>query len=182
MTTPITTTTTQAGSGPVSLSLLPESPRYSLRIGPADIAAASDALGLKLPNRPGQRAAAGSRSALCLGPDEWVLYTDEADAPTVEAAFAAIYPATPHSLISISDRERTITLSGPQAAELLSTSCPRDLSAIASGTGTRTVFDTVQIILLRDSETDFHIDVGRSYLPHVWALLERANQELAAGL
>jgi sarcosine oxidase, subunit gamma len=175
-------TKTQAASGPVSLSLLPESPRYSLRIDPAIIAAASEVLGLELPNRPGQRAAAGSRSALCLGPDEWVLHTDEADAQAVEAAFAALYPTTPHSLIAISDRERTITLSGPQAAELLSTSCPRNLTAIAPGTGTRTVFDTVQIVLLRDSETDFRIDVGRSFVPHVWALMERANRELAAGL
>lgn len=176
MTTPMTT------ASAVSLSLLPEFPRYSLRIDPADVSAASEVLGLELPTRPGQRAATGSRLALCLGPDEWVLYTDEADAQAVEAAFAALYPVTPHSLIAISDRERTITLSGPQAAELLSTSCSRDLTAIAPGTGTRTVFDTVQIVLLRDSESDFRIEVGRSFLPHVWALLERANRELAAGL
>ena len=176
----------KASNGPVRLTILPDVPRYSLRVGAAHLAAASDAFGAALPTRIGARVPAGAgsaaRSALCLGPDEWVLHTEAADASGLEAAFAAIYQAAPHSLVDISDRECGILLSGWQVEDLLSTSCPRDLSAIAVGDGVRTIFDTVPAVLLKDSETEYRIEVWRSYLPHVWGLLNTANRELASGL
>lgn len=168
--------------GPVRLSLLPEAARFSLRITPAHLAAASSVIGGQLPERIGQRMQAGPRSALCLGPDEWVLHTSNEDASALAVAFAGLGSGTPHSLVDISDRECAIAISGDQAADLLSTSCPRDLSAIPTGSGARTVFDTVPVVLLKDSETEYRLECWRSYLPHVWGLLAVANRELSTGL
>ena len=169
-------------AGPVRVCLLPEAARFSLRVGGAGLAAASAAFGAPLPARIGARASEGVRSALCLGPDEWVLHTGMEDAAGLKAAFAGIADTAPHSLTDISDRECAIAVAGDQAADLLATSCPRDLAAIAAGEGTRTVFDTVPVILFKDSETEWRLECWRSYLPHVWGLLATANRELAAGL
>lgn len=167
--------------GPVSLTLLPEAARFSLRIDPGSLDSASKALGVILPSKIGKRAASGTRSALCLGPDEWEILAGEEERMEIEAAFAAIYPKAPHSLTDTSDREITILIEGVQAAELLSVACPIDFGQLASGDGKRTVFDSAQVVLYRDSEDSFRMQVWRSFLPHVWELLNIANREFAAG-
>jgi sarcosine oxidase subunit gamma len=111
-----------------------------------------------------------------------VLHTSNEDAIALTAAFAGLGSDTPHSLVDISDRECAIAISGDQAVALLSTSCPRDLAAIPAGSGARTIFDTVPVILFKDSETEYRLECWRSYLPHVWGLLAVANRELAIGL
>ncbi len=174
-------TGTNRPTGPVALTILPDAAKFSLRAAPDELAAVSRAFGTALPTRIGERAATGLRSALCLGPDEWVLYSSAEDAPAMQQAFAAIYGDAPHSLTDISDREVLVTISGPLATELLSTGCPRDVDAIPIGNGTRTIFDTVQIVLTRTSVTEYQLEVWRSYFPHVWALLNTANRELGSG-
>ena len=62
--------TAPSGAG-ATITELPPATRISLRL--ADRDAATAALGLDLPSRIGTRAMAGERSALCLGPDEWVI-------------------------------------------------------------------------------------------------------------
>jgi sarcosine oxidase subunit gamma len=170
------------GSGPVSLTVQPETARFNLRIDPVHLAAASDAFGLALPPAIGQGAEDGARRALCLGPDEWVLTAAEADRDAIAAAFAALYSKRPHSLVEIGDREIAVTLEGPDAATLLTVGCPADIERFATGTGARTVFDGVQVVLYRDAPDRFTLEIWRSFAPHVLDLLETANRELATGI
>jgi sarcosine oxidase subunit gamma len=65
--------------------------------------------------------------------------------------------------------------------ELLSVACPLDLRRMAPGSAKRTLFDTAQIVLLRDAPERFRIEVWRSFFPHVHELLQIANAELASG-
>lgn len=169
-------------SQPVAVAVEEAGCRFSLRAGPDQVAAVSDAFGAPLPGAIGERAAAGTRSALRLGPDEWVLWGAEADAEPIRAAFAALRPAHPHSLVETGDRERTIVLSGAAAARLLAVGCPLDLEAMAVGRGTRTVFDGAVVVMVREAPDRFRLDVWRSFAPHVLAVLELGNAELAAGL
>ncbi|WP_282610925.1 sarcosine oxidase subunit gamma [Pelagibius sp. Alg239-R121] len=173
---------TAAHSGPVELTILPEATRFNLRIDPAGLAAASTAFGVDLPERIGGWAESATRSAICLGPDEWVLLAEETDRQAIEASFAGIYSDVPHSLTDISDREIAIEITGDRAAELLTVACPRNLDAIAPGSGVRTLFDSAQVVLYRDTSDKFRIEVWRSFFPHVWELLIIANKELASGL
>lgn len=172
----------QAAPGPTSLGFLPAAARFSLRIAPADLAAASGAFGLALPSRIGEASEEGGRRALCLGPDEWLLRAGEAEQETVEEAFAAIYGVAPHSLVSIGDREIGLFVEGPEAATLLSVGCPIDLDRLAVGSGKRTVFDGVQVVLFREGAERFTLEASRSFVPHVRALLDTASRELIAGL
>lgn len=156
--------------------------RLSLRVGPDDRATVFGALGLDLPLRIGMRMVAGGRSALCLGPDEWMVEAAENDSGAVVATLAELAPRVPMSVVDVSDRETTLVLTGTGVLDLLATGCPLDLARMPVGAGTRTVFDSVQVVLTREAEDRFHLVVWRSFAPHVRALLEIALRELAAGL
>ena len=166
----------------VSVAVLPPVARLNLRIAPADLATASAAFGLPLPGDIGQGVANGDRAAWCLGPDEWLLHAPEAEQAAIVADFAKARAITPHSLTVISDREFTIAITGPRAQELLSVACPLDLSRMAPGTTKRTLFDSAQVVLIRDSDDAFRIEVWRSFFPHVSELLDIALREFACGL
>ena len=60
--------------------------------------------------------------------------------------------------------------------------CPADVAGFDVGTGARTIFDGVQVVLYRDGLDRFTMEVWRSFLPHVLGLLNIGNRELAAGL
>ncbi len=153
------TTLTAAG---VTITELPPSTRIALRIDPT---------GTALPTRVGTI----EGSALCLGPDEWLLEGDGA------AALVAGL-AEPYSAVEVSDREITYALEGPAVLDLLATGCPRNLANMPVGTGARTIFDSAQVVLVREAEDRFRLTVWRSFAPHVRALLDIAARELAAGL
>ncbi|MFC6489287.1 sarcosine oxidase subunit gamma [Nitratireductor sp. GCM10026969] len=156
--------------------------RFSLRAGTSEAAAISTALGLELPARIGDCTQAGGRTAVCLGPDEWVVIVPEEAREDVLTGTARIYPRVPHSLTDISDRERSFKISGPEAITLLSIGCPRDLEKLKPGRAVRTVFDGVQAVLWRDGPDAFRLDVWRSFAPHVHVLLEIGQAEIAAGI
>lgn len=167
-------------NAPVLVEELAPAARFSLRVRPDHRAALAQALGVDLPARIGDRAVSDGREALCLGPDEWLVTAPEAAA--IAATAAAVYATAPHSLTEISDREITLRLTGPQVLDLLATGCPRDVAALAEGRGCRTVFDSATVTLWRDAETEFRMDVWRSFAPHVRSLLAQAEAELIAGL
>lgn len=169
-----------AGTAAPRVTPLAPTARFALRA--ADPGAAAIALGIALPARVGARARSGSRTALCLGPDEWLIEAPDADAAALAASFAEIAARTPLSAVDVSDREITLEISGPAARDLLAAGCPRDLSRMPVGEGARTVFDSAQIVLTREEEDRFNLTVWRSFAPHVQALLEKARAEIAIGL
>ncbi len=166
----------------VTVAPLPPLARFNLRIAPADLSAASQAFGLTLPEKIGQGAQTGDRAGYCLGPDEWLLHAPAQDQQAIVAEFDALRAATPHSLVVISDRELALGISGPAAADLLSVGCPIDLSRLPVGGAKRTVFDDVQVVLIRAEEDAFRLELWRSFLPHVEGVLRIALREFAAGL
>ena len=164
------------------LKLLPPAPRYSFRARPTTLPVLAAALGLQLSSRIGEAALAPPRAGVCLGPDEWLLTTADEDAGLLEATLGRLRSAHPHSLVDISDRDLTLELSGEQALDLLAFACPRDLSAMQPGTAIRTLYDTSTVVLHRTADVSFRLDVPRSHLTHVQALLEKGMRELQAGL
>jgi len=166
----------------VAVTVLPPVARLNLRIAPANLEVAAAAFGLPLPGKIGQGVATNGRAAWCLGPDEWLLHAPEAEQAAIVADFATARAKAPHSLTVISDREFTIAITGPRAQELLSVACPLDLSRMAPGTAKRTLFDSAQVVLIRDAEDAFRIEVWRSFFPHVSELLDIALREFACGL
>ncbi|ARE38604.1 Sarcosine oxidase gamma subunit [Rhodovulum sp. P5] len=153
--------------------------RISLRAR-GDLSAINSALGLALPAKIGGRAAANGIEAACLGPDEWTLILPmERVAPTL-AALAAIYPDTPHSAVDISGREVTFVIEGARAAGLLTIGCARDIASIGVGEARRTFFDGATVVLWRDAEDRFRMDVWNSFASFLARTFETGCRELAA--
>lgn len=165
-----------------TVETLPPVARFSLRSRAAHLETLGRALGLDLPRQIGQRAGSDGREALCLGPDEWLLIAPEGEAAAISTAAGEIYGSAPHALADIADREFRFRLSGPGAADIVAMGCPRDLRCIAPGQAVRTIFDGATVILWRDGEHDFRLDVWRSFAPHVRSLIETGIAELRAGL
>ncbi len=165
---------------PVAVLDLPLEARFNLRVRASDKKAIETALGFALPDRVGSAKSAKQWTALCLGPDEWVINSSEKDADALEATLAKV--TVPHSFVNITDREVTWKLSGPRAAELLSTGIARDLAKFEPQTGARTIFDGVQAVLFRETEHDWTLSVWRSFAPHARHLIDTVNEELASGL
>ncbi len=171
------TTTPAVGA---TITALAPTTRIALRT--ANPAAAGNSLGVALPPRIGDRSAHAARTALCLGPDEWLIEAPETEGAALATSLADLATRMPLSAVEVSDREITLALEGPAVLDLLSTGCPLDLARLPVGNGTRTIFDSVQVILTRAAEDRFHLTVWRSFGPHVRSLLEIAARELAAGL
>ena len=158
------------------LRSLPPATRCILRGSEPARAAAEGAFGVPIPALACRAASAGSRSALWLGPDEWLLLADESEADAVSAALAAALGGLAHSLVDVSHRQIGCELSGPQAAALLNSGCPLDLDvrAFPVDTCTRTMLAKAEIVLWRTGAQTFHLEVWRSFASYVSLFLAEA--------
>lgn len=164
---------------PVSIALLADATRFSVRGKDAAIAAIGQALGLGFPREACRSATAGETAALWLGPDEWLLIAPDGSAEALEATMSQAAGRAPASLVDISDRQRGIEVAGPRAAEALAAFNPLDLdeSAFPVGMCTRTVLGKAEIVLWRVAPDRFRIEVWRSFAPYVLGCLDEATRE-----
>lgn len=167
----------QAASGKVSLSPTPPATRISLRARPDAVAALSKPLRVTLPRSPKTSTTEGSRAALWLGPDEW-LVVDMAGGDLV-ADLAKVKAL--HSAVDISHRNTAIIVSGQAAAEVINAGCPQDLSleAFPVGAASRTIFGKAEIILWRTAPDSFRVECWRSFSDYVFAFLVEALRNTA---
>lgn len=165
----------------VQMAPLAPAARFILRARPAAMAAASAPLGLRLPVVACRSATAGPRSALWLGPDEWLLLLPEADGAALQTALQAAIGDLPYSLVDVSHRQSAFSLSGAEAATVLNAGCPLDLdpAAFPIGMCTRTVLAKAEIVLWCTGSHGFHVEAWRSFLPYVWAFLTEAAREFS---
>jgi sarcosine oxidase subunit gamma len=158
---------------------LPLMTRFIFRCRQMAIETAGRAFGLSLPQAACRASIAGNRAALWLGPDEWLLLTDEGEATAIMRLFAVTLATLPHSLVDVSHANTGLTIKGPQAATVLNHGCPLDLSlsAFPVGACTRTILGKVEIVLWRRAEGTFHIETWRSFGAYVLHFLEEARRE-----
>ena len=173
---------TQAGrdfsASGVRVAVLPPAERMSLRAPAASVDSLSGALGIELPRSPNTSATNGSRMALWLGPDEW-LVIDAAGADLLAACASA---NALHSAVGISHRNAAFSVTGVGAEATLSAGCPRDLAlqAFPVGACARTILGKVEVVLLRMAEDAFRVECWRSFSDYAFAFLEDAARDAAA--
>jgi sarcosine oxidase subunit gamma len=151
--------------------------RFVFRGRPAAIAAAEKAFGVALPDKACTAAVAGERSALWLGPDEWLLLAPAGQRDSIDASFGDTLGELPHSLVDVGERQIAFILSGPQATVLLNAACPLDFDTIPVGFCSRTILGKAEIVLWRTGVDVFHIEVWRSFASYVSLLLTEAGRE-----
>jgi sarcosine oxidase subunit gamma len=161
------------------VSVTPGAPasRIALRAPQKSRAALSRSLGLKLPEGPKATAASGSRAALWLGPDEW-LVLDAADTDML----SILRPLTAlHSAVDVSHRNQAIMVAGPGAETALNAGCPLDLSlaAFPAGAATRTLLGKAEIVLWRTGAETFRVECWRSFADYCFTLLTEGARDAA---
>jgi sarcosine oxidase subunit gamma len=159
-----------------TLAEAPPAARFTLRGTEAVGVACGMVFGAEPPSRLGLAGESAGRAALWLGPDEWLLIADGADASDIGGVLESVLDGTGHSLVDVSHRQIGLIASGSAAARVLNAGCPLDLDlrAFPAGFATRTLFDRVEIVLWRRAETTFHVEVWRSFAPWLVASLAEA--------
>jgi sarcosine oxidase subunit gamma len=145
----------------VKISLAPPMARYSLRA--RQVQALETLLGVNMPKKIG----ATEGSIICLGPDEWLLR----GAAGMKLADGSGLPV---AITDVSERSICITIEGAAAAAVLMAGCSLDLDQFAVGRATRTIFETVEIVIVRETENRFQVEVWRSFADWLWTALTTA--------
>jgi sarcosine oxidase subunit gamma len=164
--------------GSVTVAVLPPAERIGLRAPAASVAALSKALGVKLPSKPKSSASEGSRHALWLGPDEWLIIDQGDGNPLADVAEVKAL----HSAADISHRNVGIAVTGAGVEATLSAGCPQDLAlaAFPVGAASRTLMGKVEIVLLRTAEDAFRVECWRSLADYVFDFLDEAAKDAAS--
>lgn len=158
------------GSASVSIKMAAPAYRLSLRARADAVEVLSKALDIALPTRPKSAATSGLRSALWLGPDEWlVIDQGESDLMAALSGVSGLFSAT-----DVSHRNTAIIVSGAGAATAINAGCPQDLSLAVFPVGacSRTIFGKAEVVLLRVADDTFRVECWRSFAEYVFGLLD----------
>lgn len=169
------------GSAIVRLEPAQPAERINLRVRAEDVAVLSAALGLDLPVKPKTSSSANKRTALWVGPDEWLVFAESGTVVRNGLIEDAGKSGALHSATDISHRNTAILVSGPGAAAAINAGCAQDLSldAFPVGACSRTLFGKVEIVLLRTAEDAFRVEVWRSFSDYAFALLSEGARDAA---
>ncbi|MEM6463090.1 MAG: sarcosine oxidase subunit gamma family protein [Pseudomonadota bacterium] len=167
------------GSALVAITPAGPASRAVLRARDDAIGSLSKVLGVTLPQKPKTSATSTARKsagrrALWIGPDEWLLIDDGA----ADLAAACKNAAGTYSLVDVSNRNTAIIVSGKAAQATINAGCPQDLSLTAFPVGacSRTLLGKTEIILLREAEDVFRVEVWRSFSDYAFAFLSEAGR------
>ncbi|TJU96301.1 MAG: sarcosine oxidase subunit gamma family protein [Mesorhizobium sp.] len=159
------------------VKILPPAERISLRAPEASVAALSKALGVTLPKKPKTSVSKAGRTALWLGPDEWLVIDEAGNDPLAACATVAAL----HSAVGVSHRNIAIAVTGAGAAATINSGCPQDLSldAFPVGAASRTVLGKAEIVLLRTAADAFRVECWRSFSDYVFTFLSEGARDAA---
>ncbi|MEX3010283.1 sarcosine oxidase subunit gamma [Hoeflea sp. TYP-13] len=162
------------GSAFVNVTPAEPASRLALRARPDAVASLSKALGVKLPEKPKTSTKAKGRCALWIGPDEWLII-DESGADLMAACEGA---TGLFSAVDVSNRNTAIIVSGAGAEATISAGCPQNLSVdvFPVGACSRTLLGKTEIILLREAEDVFRVEVWRSFSAYALAFLAESGR------
>ena len=154
-------------------------PNWRLRGDARAVRAAGTAIGVEVQQVRCRASQHGTRAALWLGPDEYLLLGPEAEGRVLARALTQALQAETHSLVDVSHRQTALEISGSWAADMLNSGCPLDLdiSVFPVGMCTRTVFAKAEVVLWRTAAEAFRIEVWRSFADYVARLLDEVAQE-----
>jgi sarcosine oxidase subunit gamma len=155
-----------------SVTPAPSAARFIFRGATASISA----FGLEPPERL-RASVQGGRAALWLGPDEFLLIAVGEEPDGVEDQVQQRLEGQMFSLVDVSHRQIALIVEGRRAARCLSAGCPLDLrlGAYPVGAVARTIFLKTEIVLWRQDEHRFHVEVWRSFAPYLVGHLAEAR-------
>lgn len=165
----------QASGSAVAIRELPFAAELNFRTDPGDARVAEavrKSLGFPLPREPNTASSAGGRSALWLGPDEWLVVGGEGEEALLERVLRSALGGTFGSVVDVSANRTVIELAGSAARDVLAHGCPVDLHPRRFGPGrcAQTLLAKAQVIVHQVNDTPtFQLYVRTSF---AWYLAE----------
>ena len=167
-----------AGGEAVAVREVPFLAQVGVRLfpGAGGPSAAEAALGFALPFVPNTTAEAGGRTALWLGPDEWLVIGAPGTGAAIELELAEALAGGLGSVVDLSANRTALELRGPAARDVLAQGCALDLHPRAFGPGrcAQTLLARAQVILYRTHEHTFRLLVRPSFADYLRAWLRDA--------
>jgi sarcosine oxidase subunit gamma len=136
----------------VALEQVPFLAQVDVRLDPSHVSAAP----VPLPLEPNTAWEEGARSALWLGPDEWLVLGAPHASDELVADLERVLEGTTHSVVDVSANRVALEVSGPGAKEVLSTGCSLDLDPRGgwrTGRCAQTLLARVPVILHERANT-----------------------------
>jgi sarcosine oxidase, subunit gamma len=167
----------------VAIRLLAPRARFSLRVDPLLLSRAKGSTGFALDLPINRCQAVGRRTAMRLGPDEWLLCGPQSQAAQIAGEVEAALAGLHHALVDVGHARVALSVSGPRAANAINGGCALDLARLAflAGTATRTLLGKAEIILAKWDETlAFEIECSRSFAVYVRDFLHDAARQFHA--
>ena len=162
----------------VALREMPMAAMFDVRLQPSDaalVAAAEAAFALALPLAPNKSTAANGRTALWLGPDQWLIVAHAVNAPVTAPELAGSA-----SVVDVGDLRAVFELAGPHARDVLAKGCAVDLHprAFQPGDCALSALARIRVALHQPAADNAYVlYVERSYAQYLWDWLIDAMVE-----
>ena len=116
--------------------------------------------------------------SLRIGPDEWLLLMRDFSSRQILSEVKNAAGERSHSLVDVSHRNVGLKFSGEGVAIGLAAGCPLPLGIkrFPIGRCTRTLFGKAEVILWRQAEHIFRMEVWRSFAPYILAFIESQTE------
>ena len=149
------------------------------------LTAAQKALGIDLPLKPNTVSTYGNKTALWLGPNEWLVTLPVNDTKQQLDDLTAALEDHHSAVFDVSDSRDIITLSGDNARDVLKKGCGLDLHPRAFGPGqcAQSTLALAHVLFHQTAEdkktkaASYRLFVHRSFTEYMWAWLEDAAGE-----
>lgn len=136
-------------------------------------AAVQSVIGTPLPTTPNTVSRGSEYEALWLGPDEWLVRSNEARTPELEGKMRTALGALFASVVDVGSGYTVLEASGERVRDVISRGCPLDLhpKMLQSGQCAQSHFFKASIVLIPTSDDTFEIIVRRSFADYFCRIL-----------
>lgn len=131
----------------------------------AFLAAVESVIGARLPAQPNTVVQGSEYDALWLGPDEWLVRSNEARKPELEGKLRAALGALFASVVDVGSGYTVLEASGERVRDVISRGCPLDLhpKLLRRGQCVQSHYFKASIVLVPTADDAFDIIVRRSF-------------------
>ena len=140
-------------------------------------AAAQSALGFALPTKTGTAAQSAANdiaiTALCLAPDEWMLWAADNKRTALLGRLRESLGDVFGAAVDVSDYYLVIKLNGDNADDILASGCPLDLAQVQVGECAQSHHGQAQILIYRTA-AGYDIQTRISMASYLWRRFQTA--------
>ena len=142
----------------------------------AFIAAVESVFGARLPTKPNTVAQGNGYDALWLGPDEWLVRSNEARTPELEGKLRTALGAVFASVVDVGSGYTVLEASGERVRDVISRGCPLDLhpKVFQRGQCAQSHYFKAPVVLIPTGDDSFDLIVRRSFADYFLRIITDA--------